>query len=259
MSSELIWKRLVGAAAEPADIDDDRVRRQLLSDAMTLGSTITTDSVGCSITETLRTGYRTPVASNSLAQDLDDAQYRDDDGPCIAACRDGQVHSIRIMADEAAYGGFTRAAIEQNVGSSLSVPLAGLARASALNLYARTADAFEPPHARAVAMLLARCTTAVLGSDPFHATSTAASRSAAGPRPATVRRETPGLDPRRREIARVVGEALDLLAARDSVDRAQAFAALTRLSRVEGRSVVAICRDLLSDVPQDHDGVGTQA
>ena len=93
---------------------------------------------------------------------LDLAQYSADDGPCVAACRDGQPHSIVVMGEEAAYAGFTAAASAHNVRSSLSLPLAGTARASALNLYASSTSAFQTSHARSVAELLARCVTALL-------------------------------------------------------------------------------------------------
>ncbi len=243
MDSEIIWKRLVSAAAEPTAVGSDPARRELLSHAVTVGTTITDDSVGCSITETLDSGFRTPVASGPLALELDDAQYRDDDGPCVAACRDGQVHSITMMAAERAYPGFTRTALSRDVRSSLSLPLPGLSRASALNLYSRGVAAFEAPRSQAVASLLARCVAAVLATDPFAADRPSGSlvHAASGHPP------TSGLPDGAQ--AQLIARAIDRLGERAGLDQSEAFAELTRRSRTEGRSIFAVCRDLAEADP----------
>jgi hypothetical protein len=179
------------------------------------------------------------VASNALALDLDSAQYADDNGPCVAACRDGRVHSITVMADERAYPEFTRLALSHDVRSSLSLPLPAVEQPSALNLYARSPSAFESPHARAVATLLARCTAAILTGDPFAATGR--------PDASTTFAEVIGLDPQRAGDARIITAALRLLRDRDGLDDAQAFAELIRRSHAEGHTAVDSARALIGD------------
>lgn len=240
MDTEAIWKRLVTAASVPGTIESDRVRRALLSEAMTVGSTITRDSLGCSITESVGAGYRTPVASNSLALDLDGAQYADDDGPCIAACRDGGVHSITVMADERDYREFVQVALEHGVRSSLSLPLAAVRRPSALNLYAGSASAFDDPRARAVAHLLARCAAAVLTADPFAAVRRDASGHTAVAQHGDLRTE-----PGRTADAVTIANALRVLGEQHGLDRPQAFAELRRRSLAQGIGVAAAAQDVV--------------
>ncbi len=229
MGTEIIWRRIVDAASDPAVIESDERRRALLSEAMTLGSTITPDSVGCSITEQTPSGFCTPVASSAVALALDSAQYAAGDGPCVAACRDGQVHSITVMTDERAYPAFTEAAVRHDVRSSLSLPLAGTDAASALNLYARSPSAFESAHANAVAMLLARCTAAILTADPLP--------------PDRMR------DPRHGERVALLSRATSVLIDRLGFSSEEAFAELVRRSDREQRSVFAVARALVGQQP----------
>ncbi len=244
MNTEVVWKRLVTAAGAPAAIESDRERRALLSLAMTVGTTVSSDSVGCSITEAVDTGFRTPVASNALALDLDSAQYADDDGPCIAACREGAVHAVDVMAHEQTYREFAQVALSHDVRSSLSLPLATVGRPSALNLYARSSSAFDTPRARAVAELLARCTGALLAADPY-----AVLR---GPRAGTTAAHDAGAlpaDPRGSEDARIIASALQLLGEREGLDERRAFAEMVRRSLDQDRGVATLARDLLTSSP----------
>lgn len=243
MDTEFIWKRLISAASAPGTIESDHERRALLSKAMTVGSTITGDSLGCSITESVGDGYRTPVASNALALDLDSAQYADDDGPCIAACRDGGVHSITVMADEDDYREFVTVALDHGVRSSLSLPLPAVHRRSALNLYAGTASAFDTPRARAVAQLLARCTAAVLAADPF-----ASTRGGSGVEPAPGGGDDAAQDPRQGSDARTIATALRVL--EDSGrDRPRAFDDLRRRAAAQGSTLLAAAQAVVQGAP----------
>jgi hypothetical protein len=221
-------------------------RDRLLAQALSLGATITADSVGCSVTEDTGAGFRTPAASNALALRLDHAQYEASDGPCVAACRDGLARSITIMSDEGRYSRFTAAALDVGVRSSLSLPLSlpslslsGTGRPSktaALNLYAGSPQAFETPHARAVAALLARCVAAVL-TDVAESERQAADRY----------RDRPLSDLQQaHRHGRLVRAAQRTIAADLALDEHAAFTELTRRSRSEQRSILAVARDILS-------------
>lgn len=155
------WTTVISALLAPEGTDPAD-RASLLKDALGLGSTITADSAGCSVTEATDTGFRTPAASTDLALQLDLAQYAAGDGPCVAACRDLRPHAVTVIDAEPGYPGFTAAALERGVHSSLSLPLPGARRPAALNLYATSPSAFHDPRALRIAALLARCVATVL-------------------------------------------------------------------------------------------------
>jgi hypothetical protein len=218
------WTRVITALSRQSTDNLAEQRELLLQDALGVGASITDDTMGCSITETRLHGFRTPAASSSTALELDLAQYAADDGPCIAACRDGQSHSIIIMTEEPQYAEFTAAAARHGVRSSLSLPLTGATHASALNLYASSTSAFESEHARAVAGLLARCVAALLpGSEVPRAELDLAAAMAKNA---------------------VVQRACRALQTTHGFTPAQAFLHMTQLSRTEQRSIHAIAQDI---------------
>jgi GAF domain-containing protein len=98
---------------------------------------------------TLLEGRIRPVtvfASNAgLSAKVDQAQYDEDAGPCLEAYRRPsiiRVGDIAAVADQ--WPGYTKAAGERGVGSTLSVPLvAGDRVYGALNLYATAKFAFH--------------------------------------------------------------------------------------------------------------------
>jgi hypothetical protein len=170
-----------------------------------------------------------------LALELDLAQYAEQDGPCIAACRDGLPHSIVIMSEEQAYPGFTRAAQEHGVRSSLSLPLA-LPSAAALNLYASSTNAFDAPRDRATAALLANCIGRFL------------------PEPARVPRASPADTETALGQRRLISRARERLSQDSGISGAAAFERLVTRSRRERRSIFAVARAVLDDAEKTDDG-----
>lgn len=224
------WSRVVAAATSPPRSGPQR--NHALLDALGVGASITTASVGCSITLTTPRGFRTPAASSDLALTLDLAQYRADDGPCVAACRDGRVHSIVVMERETGFTGFTAAALALGVRSSLSIPLPDTPRPAALNLYASSTSAFETRHARDVAKFLSRCVAALI--------------------PNRARTELPGPAARADRAAsyaahEYVTQAMKILQAENTIAAAPAYRHLTQLSRQQHRSVIAIAQDIIAE------------
>jgi GAF domain-containing protein len=115
------------------------------------------DGVSCGMTMRPNGRSVTVACSDSMAAQVDEIQYRLDDGPCLHAMRDGEVVSIPDTADGARWPEFEAEAAAAGVRSCLAVPLtappaapaAPAARAEpaprpvgALNLYAPTAKAF---------------------------------------------------------------------------------------------------------------------
>ena len=221
------WARVTAAASTAAAIATREQRTDLLQTALTLSSSITPDCVGASITLDTATGYATPAASNTLAMDLDLAQYADDNGPCIAACRDGRPYSIDIMGTGDLYPGFTAVAGRHGVRSSLSLPVPAADR-SALNLYASSTHAFNDSRAQARAALLARCVARFL------------------PHPAAAA-HTPAPDLERTRHQRdLIRRAHDHLMEQYDLTPGAAFARMTTTSREDQCSILHVAADVLS-------------
>jgi hypothetical protein len=226
------WAELLRAASHPpANSDADAPLRL----AVELGADVAPDAVSCSITE-IADGdrYRTPVYSDQLALDLDRAQYEDGDGPCMDAARERQRQYFDAATDGRRFPGFAAAAVERGVLSSISLPLTSADRTAALNLYASSRYAFDAERPRAVADLLARCVSVLL------------SRSHTTAPPVTGPVQHDQLQAAQ-ERAQLIADAEAALMADRSLSRSDAVTLLIRRSRVEGRSIFEVARDVLRD------------
>jgi len=86
---------------------------------------------------------RTAVFTDPDVPDMDQAQYRTGDGPCLDAFRNGQPYQIRSTLERGPWQAFRDVAAEHGVLSTLSMPLiATQGSLGAMNLYAKTVDAF---------------------------------------------------------------------------------------------------------------------
>jgi GAF domain-containing protein len=122
---------------------------QFLQELAALAARLVTDGVSCGMT--MRgTGRAATVACNdSLAAEIDEVQYRLDDGPCLHAMRSGERASIEDTARWEQWPRFEAAAQARGIRSCLALPLVADGKlAGALNLYARGADAFGPAPVR---------------------------------------------------------------------------------------------------------------
>jgi hypothetical protein len=204
----------------------------LLNRAVRLGHDIAPGTVGCSVTEVDGDGCRTPVASSPLALELDEAQYADSTGPCITAAGDRQPQQIGVMTAESRFPAFVAVAAQHGVRSSLSLPIAGRALPSALNVYSTQDSAFASAEVRRAADLLSRVIGAIgTAPDPSeHAGPDVAAARAAGDR---------------------VSAAIDLLVRRRDLDRAGAFAVLVAESCDRGVGVHAVAEKLLAGAGEE--------
>lgn len=231
MSTHERWAELLRAASHPGGHPDEDVPLRL---AVELGAEVAPDAISCSITEiTDGDRYRTPVYSDQLALDLDRAQYESGDGPCMAAARERQRQHFDAATDGQRFPGFTQAAVERGVLSSISLPLTSADRSAALNLYATSRRAFDDERPQAVADLLARCVSVLLA------------RAHPADRPVE---QEPAQDDRLQAAqarARLVADAEAVLIADRSLSRSEAMSLLIRRSRAEGRSIFAVAHDVL--------------
>jgi GAF domain-containing protein len=91
----------------------------------------------------------TAACSDERASEVDEVQYRLNDGPCLAAMRKGIMTRIDDTAAESRWPVFASRAAALGVGATLSLPLGtpGEPR-GALNLYAPSPHAFGPAETR---------------------------------------------------------------------------------------------------------------
>lgn len=107
------------------------------------------DTCGVTLTEDRRTPAR--VATDALADRVDDIQYGVGKGPCIDAVKTGEFLGIDDMASETRWPEFTTRAAEEGVTASYSAPLkVGSRILGALNMYSRKTRFDEPDRQVAV-------------------------------------------------------------------------------------------------------------
>jgi GAF domain-containing protein len=117
---------------------------------------------GCGIT-LQRDGRPLTVTSiGASAPALDEAQYGQDDGPCLEALRSGQEIDVPDMIQERRWESFPAYAAASGTRSSLSLPIAPHTdTAGALNLYAPVPHAFADADLTSLRLLAAQATGAI--------------------------------------------------------------------------------------------------
>ena len=88
----------------------------------------------------------TVAMSSEVALAVDQVQYEDSDGPCLAALTEGRVVDVPEIATIVEWPGFREAATSLGLRSSLSIALfaASGAAVAALNIYSREVGALVP-------------------------------------------------------------------------------------------------------------------
>jgi hypothetical protein len=130
---------LAGRADDNSDIAADLVDIAVLSADRVAGVSY------ASVTSRYEGAYATVAASSDLAIDVDEAQYADGAGPCLAALDSGSPTTVPDIAATMTWPGFRDVAFGLGLRSSLSIPLfAGRGTAiAALNLYAHESEAVQ--------------------------------------------------------------------------------------------------------------------
>lgn len=229
MTTHRQWAELLHAVSQPAaGLDCDALLRQ----ALDLACDVAPETVGCSVTTIDDGHYRTPLYSDGLALDLDWAQYASGDGPCMAAAREHRQQNFHAESDSERFPGFTEAALERGVHSSISLPLIGTDQPSAINLYAWSRSAFDDERPQAVAGLLARCVSALLVRPDVPVRPAEAPVTADDVKAAQAR-------------ARLITDAEEALMSRHGLSRSQALSRLMERSKVEYRSIFQIAQEVL--------------
>jgi GAF domain-containing protein len=118
---------------------------------LTIQAVPSTDHVG--ITLLVDGKLKTSVFTHPEVPDIDRAQYRTGDGPCIDAYRTATSYSIRSTLEPGRWQQFRESAARHGVLSTLSLPLmADDGAIGALNMYAEVEDAYDEDSQRVAAL-----------------------------------------------------------------------------------------------------------
>jgi GAF domain-containing protein len=99
------------------------------------------DSAG--VTLRLHGKDTTAAASDDYTLEIDKIQYDADEGPCVSAVEESEIHQIQSIFEETRWQEFCSRAADKGVRSVLSIPLNSDGTAGGLNLYAKTERAFD--------------------------------------------------------------------------------------------------------------------
>ena len=105
-----------------------------------------------------RTGEQieTPAATDDVVRRCDAVQYEFTEGPCVESATEGGPRVITDMAADNRWPAFARRCVELGMNSLMSCQLSSpRATMGALNLYSRSAHAFDDPDVQQIAMLYA--------------------------------------------------------------------------------------------------------
>ncbi|MDQ0983060.1 GAF and ANTAR domain-containing protein [Streptomyces sp. V2I9] len=117
---------------------------------------------GCGVTLERQGRPLTVASAGTSAPPLDEAQYGQDDGPCLEALREGHEVSVGDMREESRWNGYPAFAVASGTLSSLSLPIAAHSHtAGALNLYSPKEHGFADADLGALRALAAQATGAV--------------------------------------------------------------------------------------------------
>jgi GAF domain-containing protein len=122
---------------------------QFLRELAMLAAPLVADGVSCGMTMRSTGRPATVACSDPLAAEIDEVQYRLNDGPCLHAMRSGDQVRIDDTAARARWPRFEAAASARGIRSCLALPLVADGKpVGALNLYARGVAAFGAEQAR---------------------------------------------------------------------------------------------------------------
>jgi len=122
---------------------------QFLQELATLAARLVTDGLSCGMTMRSTGRPATVACSDPLASEIDEVQYRLDDGPCLHAMRAGLRVHIDDTASQEQWPRFEAAAQARGIRSCLALPLLADGKpVGALNLYARSPAAFGQAQTR---------------------------------------------------------------------------------------------------------------
>jgi GAF domain-containing protein len=215
---------LAGAVLDDSELHDVLQRLTLLA------SHVVGSAQSASITVVDNGSHRTSNSTGAEPLAIDEAQYRDDDGPCLRALRSGRQLEASVEKSPDRWPRFHEEAMGAHVVGVLSTPLVRGADdvVGALNIYAGESAPFGPDDRHAaellgeIAAILVGRSLALLSSDRLNEQL----------RQAVATRE-------------IIGAAKGILMESQGCDRDQAFDILRRASQRENRKLRDLAEELV--------------
>ena len=118
---------------------------QALQEICQIAARAVTNADGASLTAFNTAGPEAVAASSDWAQQLDEMQYVEREGPCIDAARSGLMFRVRDAGAESRWPSYMPRAREAGARSVISIPMTVEGKTiGALNVYSREPDVFGP-------------------------------------------------------------------------------------------------------------------
>jgi GAF domain-containing protein len=216
-----------------------RALTQFFVNEGTLGDTLLRVSeMACVITSAKYAGITmmvegspsTAVFTNTEAPEIDEAQYRSGEGPCMYAFRDQKIYRIDSTLDDERWPEFAQRAAAHGIRSTLSVPLAARGQSiGALNFYAETLGAFTEAHEHGAQHFADQASIALANAQVYWD----ARQLSENLSQAIASRET-------------ISQAVGILIAVGGRSPDEAFQMLVRASQRENRKVREIAQDIVT-------------
>ena len=173
-------------------------------------------------------GYETPTCTDDLGRELDEVQYKLDEGPCVEALNTHHLVSFQVDQRDP-YPRFAEAAASRFVSSVLSTPLAAGGRGiGALNMYSGSVNVFPEDQVES-ARLFAEQASVILANGLAYSTSVTLNERL---QEALLSRD-------------VIGQAKGLLMARENCNGDEAFGRLRLISQRENRKLRTVAQELV--------------
>jgi GAF domain-containing protein len=186
----------------------------------------------CAVSVTLvgEKGAFTSNASATVARELDEVQYKADDGPCLQAISERRPIKAVLSRSDPKWREFTAAAKDSGIGSILSLPLSVREQSlGGLNIYSPDGRGFDDTE-EATAGLLAQQAAAVLANAVAFADVSQLNAQLV----------------EALETRDLIGQAKGILMAREHCDANEAFDILRRASQRTNRKLRDIAGDLVA-------------
>ena len=203
------------------------------------GCSLLANCASASVTIIERGRPSTMAATSDVANTLDETQYQSDDGPCLTAARQARTIRIDNTSTDERWPAFSRAAQQNGIASSLSIPmdLGDAAYAGGINIYAGIEDAFSEPDEQLAGAYAVQASVIVANARAYwasfemtrHLTAAMASRA-------------------------VIEQAKGILMATHRVASDEAFDRLRLQSQTENRKLREIAADIVDEIGQNVDG-----
>jgi GAF domain-containing protein len=176
----------------------------------------------------------TAVFTDDDASAIDAHQYRGAGGPCMDAYTNCRPVSLPLIADDTRWPQFTATAARFGIASTLSVPLIAPAGVlGALNLYSRTAHAFDPDRQCRAETFADQAAAVLVNAQVYHDAQELNFNL------------TQALESRA-----TIHYAMGIIMGADGHDPESAFAVLTQASQRQNRKVRDIANDMVQRVTQ---------